>query len=105
MDEQSKNNTLSTDEQKHLIATYEIENAETQQYLDGLKTAIANKEIIKIFDNLLTIATEEGASDIHIEPFEKMCRIRIRIDGVLHILVTYPHHIHENIIAKFKIES
>ncbi|MBP7847831.1 Flp pilus assembly complex ATPase component TadA [Patescibacteria group bacterium] len=53
----------------------------------------------------MTVATEEGASDIHIEPFEDTCRIRIRVDGVLHQLMTYPDRIHENIIAKFKIES
>lgn len=97
--------TLDAEEQKHLMAHYELEVAGAQQYLDGLKQAIENKAIIKVFDNLLTIATEEGASDIHIEPFEHTCRIRIRIDGVLHVLVNYPHNIHENIIAKFKIES
>ena len=84
---------------------YVSENDEVNNYINALKQAIDQKEIIKIFDNLLTIATEEGASDIHIEPFENMCRIRIRIDWVLRVLVPYPHHIHENIIAKFKIES
>lgn len=95
----------SPEEQKHLTAHYEAESTETPQYIEGLINAISNREIIKVFDNLLTIATEEGASDIHIEPFEEVCRIRMRIDGVLLVLVTYPHNIHENIIAKFKIES
>jgi type IV pilus assembly protein PilB len=51
------------------------------------------------------VATEEGASDIHIEPFENYSRIRLRIDGVLHELVRYPDNLHANVIAKFKIES
>jgi type II secretory ATPase GspE/PulE/Tfp pilus assembly ATPase PilB-like protein len=93
------------DKKEELIAEYVSENEITNQYIQALKDAINNKEIIKIFDNLLTIATEDGASDIHIEPFDGTCRIRIRIDGILIILVYYPHHIHENIIAKFKIES
>lgn len=84
---------------------YVSESEEVNKFITDLKDAIINKQVIKIFDNLLTIATEEGASDIHIEPFENLCRIRIRIDGVLLILVHYPHRIHENIIAKFKIES
>jgi general secretion pathway protein E len=84
---------------------YTSENEVTNQYIDALKVAINDKEVIKIFDNLLTIATEDGASDIHIEPFENTCRMRIRIDGVLIILMHYPQSIHENIIAKFKIES
>lgn len=61
--------------------------------------------IVKLFDNLLTIATDLEASDIHIEPYETYCRIRIRIDGIMYELIQYPNSIHENIIAKFKIES
>ncbi len=93
------------EESQELLSEYVSENEITNQYILALKDAINNKEIIKIFDNLLTIATEDGASDIHVEPFEGTCRIRVRVDGILLILVYYPHHIHENIIAKFKIES
>ncbi|USN54306.1 MAG: Flp pilus assembly complex ATPase component TadA [Candidatus Peribacteria bacterium] len=67
--------------------------------------SIEQKDIIRLFDNLLTVAAEAGCSDIHIEPFEDQCRIRLRIDGVLRELITYPSRIHDNIIAKFKIES
>ena len=70
-----------------------------------LEEAIIQADILKIFDLLLTIAVEEWASDIHIEPFENYSRIRIRIDGVLYELIQYPKQIHESIIAKFKIES
>lgn len=70
-----------------------------------LDDAILQADVIKIFDNLLTIAVEEGASDIHIEPFENYSRIRIRIDGDLIELVQYPKTLHESIISKFKIES
>jgi general secretion pathway protein E len=96
---------MSEENLEDLIIDYVSENEITNQYIQALKDAINNKAIIKIFDNLLTIATEDGASDIHIEPFEGTCRIRVRVDGILIILVRYPHHIHENIIAKFKIES
>jgi type IV pilus assembly protein PilB len=70
-----------------------------------LDQAIINSDIVKIFENLLTIGVEEGASDIHIEPFENYSRIRIRIDGSLEELVQYPRNLHESIISKFKIES
>ncbi len=75
------------------------------QLKKDLEEAIVQADILKIFDYLLTIAVEEGASDIHIEPFENYSRIRIRIDGVLYELIQYPKQIHESIIAKFKIES
>lgn len=77
----------------------------TQQYKSALESAIMQSDVVKIFDNLLTIAVEEGASDIHIEPLENYSRIRIRIDGILVELVQYPKTLHENIISKFKIES
>lgn len=75
------------------------------QYFQALSKSIASSDIVKLFDNLLTIATELEASDIHIEPYETYCRIRIRIDGIMHEIIQYPNSIHENIIAKFKIES
>lgn len=70
-----------------------------------LDEAVVQSDIVKIFDNLLTIGVEWGASDIHIEPMENYCRIRIRIDGILQELVQYPKNLHESIISKFKIES
>ncbi len=78
---------------------------ETKEYKEALESAIMQSDVIKIFDNLLTIAVEEWASDIHIEPLENYCRIRIRIDQILIELVQYPKTLHENIISKFKIES
>jgi len=77
----------------------------TQQYKSALESSIMQSDVVKIFDNLLTIAVEEWASDIHIEPLENYSRIRIRIDGILIELVQYPKTLHENIISKFKIES
>lgn len=74
-------------------------------YRAQLDKAIQTKDIVKIFDALLVIATELNASDIHIEPYQNDCRMRLRVDGVMETLVIYPKHLHENIIAKFKIES
>ena len=78
---------------------------ETQDFKNQLQQAILRSDIVKIFDNLLTIAVEEWASDIHIEPMENYSRIRLRIDGVLVELIQYPRSLHESIISKFKIES
>ena len=78
---------------------------ETQDFRNQLQQAILRSDIVKIFDNLLTIAVEEWASDIHIEPMENYSRIRLRIDGVLVELIQYPRSLHESIISKFKNES
>lgn len=74
-------------------------------YKAKLDEAVLQSDVVRIFENLLTVAVESGASDIHIEPLENYCRIRVRIDGILHELVQYPKNLHESIISKFKIES
>lgn len=75
------------------------------QYLTWLQKSITNSDIVKFFEHLVTLGSELEASDIHIEPYENYCRIRLRIDGILHEIAQYPKNIHDNIIAKFKIES
>lgn len=77
----------------------------TQEYKKDLEQSIIDSNVVSLFENLLTIAVEEWASDIHIEPLENYCRIRIRIDWTLFELVQYPKTLHENLISKFKIES
>jgi type II secretory ATPase GspE/PulE/Tfp pilus assembly ATPase PilB-like protein len=81
------------------------DNPEVNQYIQGMNESIETKDIIRLFDNLLTVSAEVGCSDIHIEPFQEQSRIRLRIDGVLRELISYPSNIHDNVIAKFKIES
>lgn len=81
------------------------EQINLKPFREWLNNAIINADIVKIFDNLLTIGVEMGASDVHIEAFENYSRIRLRIDGELEELVQYPKSIHESVISKFKIES
>lgn len=76
-----------------------------EEFKESLNNSIINADVVKIFDNLLTIAVESDASDVHIEAFEDYCRMRLRIDGELVELVQYPKSLHESIISKFKIES
>jgi type IV pilus assembly protein PilB len=76
-----------------------------EEFKEALNNSIINADVVKIFDNLLTIAVESDASDVHIEAFEDYCRIRLRVDGELEELVQYQKSLHESIISKFKIES
>lgn len=77
----------------------------TTEYYKQFETAIIQADIVKVFDYLLTIGVNAGASDIHIEPYANYCRVRLRVDWLLEELIQYPTNIHESIIAKFKIES
>ncbi|NND80861.1 MAG: type IV-A pilus assembly ATPase PilB [Gammaproteobacteria bacterium] len=61
--------------------------------------------IVKYVNKILVDAINRGASDIHIEPFEKELRIRFRIDGILHKITTQPVSFASRIIARIKIIS
>jgi type IV pilus assembly protein PilB len=59
--------------------------------------------VVQLVNLTLLDAVQKGASDIHIEPFEKNCRIRFRIDGVLTIGREYPPELHSAIISRVKL--
>lgn len=61
--------------------------------------------IIKLVNHILYQAVKRGASDIHIEPFEKEIRIRYRIDGVLYPVMTPPKRIQSALASRIKIMS
>ncbi len=59
----------------------------------------------KIVDLLINYASQDKASDIHIEPEEKDSLIRFRIDGILHDVLFLPKSLHDQIITRIKILS
>jgi type IV pilus assembly protein PilB len=59
--------------------------------------------IIKLVNALMLSAIQKGASDIHIEPYEKEMRIRFRIDGQLHAVMTPPLNFRDAIVSRVKI--
>lgn len=61
--------------------------------------------IVKIVNLILLEAHKRRASDIHIEPTERSLKIRYRIDGVLHDILTLPKKSQNAIIARIKILS
>src|SRR3989344_2296624 len=64
-----------------------------------------NLSIINLIDHLLRHACNIHASDIHIDPQDKVVRIRFRIDGVLEDAHTLPKDIHGEIISRIKVLS
>jgi type IV pilus assembly protein PilB len=61
--------------------------------------------IIRIAHAVIQQAVSAGASDIHIEPGARNVRVRYRIDGVLHEMMTLPKHIHPPLVSRYKIMS
>ncbi|MEO2054195.1 MAG: type IV-A pilus assembly ATPase PilB [Nitrospira sp.] len=61
--------------------------------------------IVKLVNGILVNAIKVGASDIHVEPFETVFRIRFRIDGVMKTVMNLPTRIKNPVVARLKIMS
>ena len=61
--------------------------------------------VVKFIQKMLLDAINDGASDIHFEPYEKLYRIRFRVDGILREIATPPPAIKEKIASRIKVIS
>jgi type IV pilus assembly protein PilB len=85
----------------------DLELAAEEQELDleALEKAAEEAPIIKLVNLILTEAVKRGASDIHIEPYEKEYRVRFRVDGVLQNVMAPPLKLKDAITSRVKIMS
>ena len=65
--------------------------------------AIAQAPVVRAIDLLIKQGVRDRASDIHIEPQEDRLRIRYRIDGILHEVMTLPLSVHPPLLSRLKI--
>ncbi|MDD5561850.1 MAG: ATPase, T2SS/T4P/T4SS family [Candidatus Omnitrophica bacterium] len=73
--------------------------------LDKLIARAEEAPVVKIVDLIIRQAIEEGASDIHIEPFKERTSLRYRIDGKLCEIPPPAKHLHLPIVSRVKILS
>jgi general secretion pathway protein E len=71
--------------------------------VEDLLDARDDAPLIRLINALLTQALREGASDIHIEPFETRSVVRVRIDGTLRDLIEPARALHAAIVSRVKI--
>ncbi|MEN3013977.1 MAG: type IV-A pilus assembly ATPase PilB [Endomicrobiia bacterium] len=89
----------------------ELEKLETSIEVEPIPETVEVRElaeeepIVKLANNIIITAVRKRASDIHLEPFEKKCRLRYRIDGVAKEEAFFPHHVYNALIARIKIMS
>src|SRR5262249_10213094 len=85
----------------------DLELAAEQEEMDlaSLERAAEEAPIIKLVNLILTDAVKRGASDIHIEPYEKELRVRFRIDGILQQVMTPPMKLKDAMTSRIKIMS
>ncbi len=86
-------------------ADVELQAEEEEVGLSELEKAADEAPIVKLVNLILTDAVKRGASDIHIEPYEKEYRVRFRIDGMLQTIMTPPIKLKDAITSRIKIMS
>ena len=95
---------------KQMIAAFEKEEELGPEEVDfgaieekDIMAMASEAPIIKLVNNILFQAAKRGASDIHVEPFEKELEVRYRIDGVLYPVMTPPKRIQGALVSRIKI--
>lgn len=83
----------------------EFEVVEENEEIDLAQLAKASEDapVVRLVNVLLVDALRRGASDIHIEPYEKDFRIRFRIDGVLYDVMHPPMKMRDALLSRLKI--
>ncbi len=64
-----------------------------------------DQHIVNAVDHLLSYAFDQRASDVHIEPKRDKSVVRLRIDGILHVIYELPKNVHNAIISRIKTIS
>ncbi len=88
--------------------TLEVMEEEDQQATIDIDKLVEEGEeapVVRLVNIILTDALKRGASDIHIEPYEKEYRVRYRIDGILYEVMNPPPKLKEAISSRIKILS
>jgi type IV pilus assembly protein PilB len=70
-----------------------------------LERASADAPVVRLVNVLLLNAIRKGASDIHVEPYERKVRVRYRVDGVLHEEMNPPLKLKNALVSRLKIMS
>jgi type IV pilus assembly protein PilB len=72
-------------------------------FLDQLQPSGDEAPIIKLVNLILSDSLRKGASDIHVEPYERDFRVRFRIDGILYNVMDVPLRLRDATISRIKI--
>src|SRR3972149_4759498 len=75
------------------------------EVVDGSEESAGEAPVVKLVNMVLVDAIQKGASDIHFESYEKVFRIRFRIDGVLHEMLSPPKRLESALLCRPKIKS
>src|SRR5471030_2052447 len=81
----------------------EVGHDEEGENVVDMEKSAAEAPVVKLVNLILLDAIKKGASDIHVEPYEKDFRVRYRVDGVLYEVMKPPMKLKSAIISRLKI--
>src|ERR1700736_997131 len=83
----------------------DLEVLEDDEELDvaALQEGAEEAPVVKLVNLIMTDAIKRGASDIHVEPYEKEYRVRFRVDGILYEIMNPPLKLKDAITSRLKI--
>jgi type IV pilus assembly protein PilB len=83
----------------------DLEVLEDDEELDvaALQEGAEEAPVVKLVNLIMTDAIKRGASDIHVEPYEKEFRVRFRVDGILYEIMNPPLKLKDAITSRLKI--
>ena len=80
-----------------------VEDEQDQISTEQLRAQVDDAPVVRLINGVLTDAVKRGASDIHIEPYEKQLRVRYRVDGALQEIMLPPLRMQAALISRVKI--
>jgi general secretion pathway protein E len=83
--------------------TVTAEAATAEDNLDDLRDLARGAPVVRAIDDLLRLAVEQRATDLHIEPFGQALHVRLRVDGLLRSIAAPPMDMAKGLLSRLKI--
>ena len=97
---------MKNESAKDIMEDMEEESDEILKDLESIQDITlmeTEAPIIRMVNRLMVQAYRDRASDIHVEPYQTDVKVRYRIDGILHDVLTLPKRIHSPVVSRIKI--
>jgi len=88
---------------RHQDYTAEEDTSSVQTKAEDLLNIASKAPVVKLVNKIFFQAVQSRASDIHIEPYENNARVRFRVDGVLHDVLSLPKNQVSSLVSRLKI--
>jgi general secretion pathway protein E len=98
-----QNTHAENDDHENKLHDYGHEDDASSAKAEDLLNIASKAPVVKLVNNIFFQAVHSRASDIHIEPYEKEARVRFRVDGVLHDVLSVPKQQVSSLVSRLKI--